>query len=90
MKFFNCDIKDTCLKLPTKVNSHVADSLIGLTRATLGNQKLKLKGSNNIEIGYMQKSLQYKLKDIVDDDPLTILKKDKNELFIKKERKSNR
>jgi tRNA-Thr(GGU) m(6)t(6)A37 methyltransferase TsaA len=87
MKFLNCDIKDTCLKLPTKVNSHVADSLIGLTRATLGNRKLELNRGNNIEIEYMQTSIQYKLKDILDDDPFAILKRDQKELFIKRERK---
>ena len=88
MKFFNCDIKDTCLKLPVEVNSHVADSLIGLTRATLGNKRLKLNRSNNIEIAYMQTSVKYKLKDILDDDPFAILKKDQKELFTKKNKKS--
>jgi hypothetical protein len=78
------------LKLPTEVNSHVADSLIGLTRATFGNRKLELNRSNNIEIEYMQTSIQYKLKDILDDDPFAILKRDQKELFIKKKRKVHR
>ncbi len=90
MKFFNCDIKDTCLKLPADVNSHVADSLIGLTRATLGNKRLQLNRSNNIEIAYMQTSVQYKLKDIIDHDPFAILKKDQRELFTKKITKVHR
>lgn len=90
MRFFNCDIKDTCLKLPTDVNSHVADCLMGLTRATLGNKRLQLNRNNNIEIAYVQTSVEYKLKDILDDDPFAILKKDQKELFTKKIRRAHR
>jgi hypothetical protein len=72
------------------VNSHVADCLMGLTRATLGNKRLQLNRNNNFEITYVQTSVEYKLKDILDDDPFAILKKDQKELFTKKIRRAHR
>jgi hypothetical protein len=63
---------------------------MGLTRATLGNKRLQLNRNNNFEITYVRTSVEYKLKDILDDDPFAILKKDQRELFTKKIRRAHR
>jgi len=83
MKALNCNIKLVSVKIPQNVNPHLADCLIGITRGTLGNARLMVCGTNDIEIVYGTRSIKYKLKEIPCEDPFEILKMDSNELFIK-------
>ena len=74
MKALNCNIKDVSVKIPQNVNTHLADCLVGITRGTLGNARLMVCRTDDIEITYGTRSIKYKLKEIPCEDPFGSLK----------------
>ena len=79
------DPRDLVIELPANVSPHVADSLIGITRATLGNGTLFLcSDRREIIVSLRKRSVSYRLLHIEDWSTTRILGSPSASLFERK------
>ncbi|MEI7827993.1 MAG: hypothetical protein WCI87_09440, partial [Euryarchaeota archaeon] len=76
-------IRDISLRLPRNMNPHVADGLIGISKATLGNTRLTFFEDPDTLIFTAAKSIRYHVFDVPDLDAQSVLKLGSDELFAK-------
>ncbi|MGZ4849554.1 MAG: tRNA (N6-threonylcarbamoyladenosine(37)-N6)-methyltransferase TrmO [Halobacteriota archaeon] len=77
-------MRDIHLQLPRNVNPHLADGLIGVSRATLGNARLAFSEETDIAIWTVQRSVSYRVFDVSDSDAQGILQMSSDQLFSKR------
>jgi tRNA (adenine37-N6)-methyltransferase len=75
--------RDTFLRLPRNVNAHVADGLIGISRATIGNARLTFSEDPDILAFTAAQSIRYRVFDLPSLEAHLILKLSSDELFAK-------
>ena len=79
------DPRDLVIELPANVSPHVTDSLIGITRATLGNGTLSLcSDRSEIIVSLRKRSVSYRLLHIEDWSTTRILGSPSASLFERK------
>jgi len=83
---FGVSTRDMSVQLPRKVDPHLADSFIGITRATLGNGRLAVcLDQHEVRISSGNKSIGYRVLERLPFDPNRILDMTSEELFLKSE-----
>jgi tRNA-Thr(GGU) m(6)t(6)A37 methyltransferase TsaA len=77
------NVRDLCLRLPRNVNPHVADGLMGISRATLGNSRLTFHDDRKICVSATSRSIRYQVLDMPTSDVRLILGMSPDELFTR-------
>jgi tRNA-Thr(GGU) m(6)t(6)A37 methyltransferase TsaA len=76
--------RDMCVQLPRQVDPHLADSLIGITRATLGNGRLVVcLDQHEVRLSSGNRSIGYRVFEKLPSDPNRVLDMTSEELFLK-------
>ncbi|HYB58676.1 MAG TPA: tRNA (N6-threonylcarbamoyladenosine(37)-N6)-methyltransferase TrmO [Candidatus Acidoferrales bacterium] len=76
-------VRDLWLQLPRNVDPHLADGLIGISRATMGNLRLKFSEDPAICVQTATKSARYRVLEVPSVSAPEILKLSPQELFLK-------
>jgi hypothetical protein len=76
-------MRDISLRLPRNVNPHVADGLIGISKATIGNARLTFFEDPDILVFTATQSIRYRVFDVPSLDAHRVLKLSSDELFAK-------
>jgi tRNA-Thr(GGU) m(6)t(6)A37 methyltransferase TsaA len=76
-------MRDIFLRLPRNVNPHVADGLIGISKATIGNARLTFSDDPDVLVLTAAQSIRYRIFDVPSLDAHRILKLSPDELFAK-------
>jgi tRNA-Thr(GGU) m(6)t(6)A37 methyltransferase TsaA len=77
------NVRDLCLQLPRKVDPHLADGLIGISRATMGNARLTFSEDLYVHASADSLSTKYRVLDVPRLSALEILELRPDELFLK-------
>jgi len=77
-------VRDVHLRLPLSVNPHLADGLVGVSRATMGNARLTFSEDPDIRIWTATRSVSYRAFDVSDSDPQLVLRMRAEQLFLKR------
>jgi len=76
-------MRDVFLRLPRNINPHVADGLIGISKATIGNARLAFSGDPDVLIFTAAQSVRYRVLDVPSLEAHRVLKLSPDELFEK-------
>jgi len=74
-------VRDISLRLPRNVNPHVADGLVGVSRATMGNARLTFSEDPHILMWTARRSVGYRVSDVPDSDAHRVLRMSADQLF---------
>jgi hypothetical protein len=77
-------VRDIHLKLPRNVNPHLADGLVGVSRATMGNARLTFSEDPDIRIWTATRSVSYRVFDVSGSDAQRVLQMSSDQLFSKR------
>jgi len=77
-------VRDIRLRLPRSVNPHLADGLVGVSRATMGNARLTFSEDPDIRIWTATRSVSYRVFDVSDSDAQHVLRIRADQLFSKR------
>jgi len=77
-------MRDIFLRLPRNVHPHLADGLVGVSRATLGNARLTFSDDPDIRILTAARSVSYLVFDVPDLDAHHVLRMRSDQLFSKR------
>jgi tRNA-Thr(GGU) m(6)t(6)A37 methyltransferase TsaA len=75
-------VRDLNLKFPRDVNPHLADGLIGITRATLGNARLTFSEDSGVLVSTATHSCGYRILDVPSVSANEVLEMRSEELFV--------
>ncbi len=76
------DLRDLTLELPRDTNSHVTDSIIGITRATPGNARLAMcTDAEALIVSSAKRSIHYRMLEVLDWSLTRILRSPADSLF---------
>ena len=76
-------VRDLCLQLPRNVDPHLADGLMGISRATMGNSRLTFSEDPHVRVSAASLSTKYRILDVPSLSALEILELRPDELFLK-------
>jgi len=79
----DASMRDVDLRLPRNINAHLADGLIGASRATMGNGRLIFSDDPEVRVGIAAKSIDYRVFDIPRTDVQMVLQMGWDQLFSK-------
>jgi tRNA-Thr(GGU) m(6)t(6)A37 methyltransferase TsaA len=74
-------VRDIRLQLPRTVNPHLADGLVGVSRATMGNARLTFSEDPDIRIWTATRSVIYRVFDVSGSDAQRVLQMSSDQLF---------
>ncbi len=74
-------VRDIRLQLPQTVNPHLADGLVGVSRATMGNARLTFSEDPDIRIWTATRSVIYRVFDVSGSDAQRVLQMSSDQLF---------
>lgn len=74
-------VRDIHLQLPRNVNPHLADGLVGVSRATMGNARLTFSEDPDIRIWTATRSVSYRVFDVPGLDVQRVLQMSSDQLF---------
>ena len=77
------NVRDLYLRLPQDINPHVADGLIGVSRATLGNARLTFSDDQSVLVSAASKSIGYHILEVPNIPAREVLKMRSEKLFNK-------
>jgi hypothetical protein len=76
-------VRDISLQLPRNVNPHLADGLVGVSRATMGNARLTFSEDPDVRMWTARRSVRYRVLDVPDSDAQRVLRMSTDQLFSK-------
>jgi tRNA-Thr(GGU) m(6)t(6)A37 methyltransferase TsaA len=82
-EMLHANVRDLCLQLPRNVGPHLADGLVGISRATMGNSRLEFWEDPDIRVSTASLSARYRVLDVPSVPAFEILKLPPQELFLK-------
>ncbi|MGZ4863997.1 MAG: hypothetical protein ACXV5H_01775 [Halobacteriota archaeon] len=77
------NVRDFFLRLPHDINPHVADGLIGVSRATLGNARLMFSDDHSVLVSAASDSIGYHILEVPNIPAREVLTMRSEKLFIK-------
>ncbi|MGZ8888503.1 MAG: tRNA (N6-threonylcarbamoyladenosine(37)-N6)-methyltransferase TrmO [Halobacteriota archaeon] len=77
------NVRDFSLRLPQDINPHVADGLVGIARATMGNGRLIFSDEPSVLVSAASKSTGYRILEVPNASALDVLEMRSEQLFIK-------
>jgi hypothetical protein len=76
-------MRDIFLRLPRNVNPHVADGLIGISKATIGNARLTFSEDPDVLVFTAAHSVRYRVFDVPYFEAHRVLELSPDELFAR-------
>ncbi len=76
------NVRDFCLRLPQDINPHLADGLIGISRATMGNARLTFSDDLSVLVSVESKSIGYRIVEVPNVSAREVLEMRSEQLFI--------
>jgi len=77
------NVRDLSLRLPKDINPHVADGLIGISRATMGNARLTFSDDLTVLISAAPNSIGYRIMEVPNVSAHEVLEMRAQQLFIR-------
>jgi formylmethanofuran dehydrogenase subunit E len=77
------NVRDFSLRLPRDINPHLADGLIGILRATMGNTRLTFSDDLNVILSADHHSIGYHILEVPNVSAPQVLEMRSEQLFIK-------
>jgi formylmethanofuran dehydrogenase subunit E len=77
------NVRDFSLRLPKDINPHVADGLIGISRATMGNGRLTFSDDLTVLVSAAHNSIGYQILEVPNVSAHEVLEMRSEELFIR-------
>ncbi|MGZ8879154.1 MAG: hypothetical protein ACXW1N_02235, partial [Halobacteriota archaeon] len=77
------NVRDFSLRLPQDINPHVADGLVGIARATMGNGRLMFSDEPSVLVSAASKSTGYRILEVPNVSTLEVLEMRSEQLFIR-------
>ena len=78
----NANVRDFCLRLPQDINPHVADGLIGISRATMGNARLTFSDDQIVLVSAGSTSASYLVLEVPNVSAREVLEMYSEQLFV--------
>ncbi len=77
------NVRDFSLRLPKDINPHVADGLIGISRATMGNGRLTFSDDLTVLVSAALNSIGYQILEVPNVSAHEVLEMRSEELFLR-------
>jgi tRNA-Thr(GGU) m(6)t(6)A37 methyltransferase TsaA len=77
------NVRDFSLRLPKDINPHLADGLIGISRATMGNARLTFSDDLNVLVSAGPHSIGYRILEVPNLSAHEVLEMCSEQLFVR-------